>query len=103
MQLSCFLYIKRRWDEDRCKIKNLVEYISSLKRNYQILIFPEGTDLTPKTLEKSHQYANKYNLKVIIFYAYPARRTKFSCVMPNKGCTEINPRSNFDSKHSFFY
>ncbi|KAI0238534.1 Lysocardiolipin acyltransferase 1 [Lamellibrachia satsuma] len=62
MQQVAFMFIDRQWDRDRKVLTYLMNHYTDLNVNMQILIFPEGTDLTKDTKERSHAYAKKYNL-----------------------------------------
>lgn len=64
MQLACFIYVKRNWSVDRGRLKKILDYFCSLSYNYSLLIFPEGTDLTPQTVIRSDEFAQKNNLPV---------------------------------------
>lgn len=77
MQLSCFLYIKRNWTVDKIKVENMIGYYGSMKYKFSLLIFPEGTDLTPRTKIISDKYAEKNNLQKYDFVLHP-RTTGFT-------------------------
>lgn len=79
MQLACFLYIKRSWDTDKKKLENLVDYFSQLKYKFSLILFPEGTDFTPKTKEISHRFAEKNCLQKYEHVLHP-RTTGFTCL-----------------------
>lgn len=64
MQLNCFIYIKRNWESDEAEIKEVTEYLEEMDYKYQLLIFPEGTDLTASTMRKSDSFAKKNNMPV---------------------------------------
>ncbi len=59
MQMVRCLYLRRQWKEDQGRIARMVglwasAYGSSYestdeKRSFQLLLFPEGTNLTPET------------------------------------------------------
>lgn len=76
MQTACFLFIKRYWAEDKCKIQNIIEYFSRLSYKFSLLLFPEGTDLTEHTKEMSHKYSEAYNLEKYEYVLQP-RTTGF--------------------------
>ncbi len=46
MQVACFIFIQRRWEEDRKHMENMLDYFCDIREPLQLLLFPEGTDLT---------------------------------------------------------
>lgn len=63
MQMSCFLYIRRRWEDDQRLMANVLDYFKDIRHTFQVLLFPEGTNLTKETKEKSEIYAKKAGLQ----------------------------------------
>lgn len=51
MQVACFIFIKRRWEEDRSHMENMLEYFCDIREPLQLLLFPEGTDLTGNSFQ----------------------------------------------------
>lgn len=49
MQVACFIFIKRRWAEDKEHMENMLDYFCDIREPLQLLLFPEGTDLTGET------------------------------------------------------
>lgn len=49
MQVACFIFIKRRWAEDKEHMENMLDYFCDIREPLQLLLFPEGTDLTGGT------------------------------------------------------
>ncbi|KAG7204896.1 hypothetical protein KM043_005292 [Ampulex compressa] len=77
MQMNGFLYITRRWEEDQGRLSRTLDYFVALGRRTQILIFPEGTDLTKSSKEKSDRYASQHLLPQYSFTLHP-KTTGFS-------------------------
>lgn len=77
MQLNGFLYITRRWEEDQSRLSRTLDYLVALDRRSQVLIFPEGTDLTRSSKEKSDKYASQHMLPQYSFTLHP-KTTGFS-------------------------
>lgn len=77
MQMNGFLYITRRWEEDRGRLSRTLDYLVALRRRTQLLIFPEGTDLTSSSKEKSDRYASKHGLPLYHHTLHP-KTTGFS-------------------------
>ncbi|KAK1791231.1 hypothetical protein P4O66_013251, partial [Electrophorus voltai] len=46
MQVAAFIFIHRKWEEDRRHMANMLEYFCDIREPVQLLLFPEGTDLT---------------------------------------------------------
>ncbi|XP_076635235.1 lysocardiolipin acyltransferase 1 isoform X2 [Colletes latitarsis] len=77
MQMNGFLYITRRWEEDQSRLSRTLDYLVALDRRSQLLIFPEGTDLTKNSKEKSDRYALQHKLPKYSFTLHP-KTTGFS-------------------------
>ncbi|KAK4299874.1 hypothetical protein Pmani_027886 [Petrolisthes manimaculis] len=77
MQMSCFLYIHRRWEEDQRLMNNVLGYFRDIDHIFQVLLFPEGTNLTPETKKKSEEFASKAGLPPLDHLLHP-RTTGFT-------------------------
>ncbi|XP_015586760.1 lysocardiolipin acyltransferase 1 isoform X1 [Cephus cinctus] len=77
MQMNGFLYITRRWEEDQGRLSRTLDYLVAIRRRTQLLIFPEGTDLTPTSKEKSDKYALQNGLPKYSYTLHP-KTTGFS-------------------------
>ncbi|KAL1489346.1 hypothetical protein ABEB36_014259 [Hypothenemus hampei] len=62
MQLAMYIFIKRNWKNDKSVFDNYIEYVKDNQYKHALILFPEGTDLTSKTLEKSDRYAKNKGL-----------------------------------------
>ncbi|XP_058801968.1 lysocardiolipin acyltransferase 1-like isoform X2 [Phymastichus coffea] len=71
MQMNGFLYITRRWEEDQGRLSRSLDYLVALRRRSQLLIFPEGTDLTPSSKQRSDRYANSHHLPEYLYTLHP--------------------------------
>lgn len=69
--MNGFLYITRRWEEDRSRLSRTLDYLIALDSRTQLLIFPEGTDLTESSREKSDRYALKHHLPRFTYTLHP--------------------------------
>eukprot|EP00058_Branchiostoma_floridae_P007020 XP_002592508.1 hypothetical protein BRAFLDRAFT_57463 [Branchiostoma floridae] len=74
LETACFLFITRRWEEDEKIMKKILDYLSSIGHRTQLLLFPEGTDFTERTRQRSDAYAEKNNLPKYDYVLHP--RTK---------------------------
>ncbi|GAU95574.1 hypothetical protein RvY_07172 [Ramazzottius varieornatus] len=57
MQTAGFLFLDRKWENDQILFKDSVEYIKHDGRKVNMLLFPEGTDLNPKSRGRSDAFA----------------------------------------------
>lgn len=80
MQVACFVFIQRRWNEDRKHLENMLNYFCDIKEPLQLLLFPEGTDLTEKTKEKSDSFAEQNSLPKFEYVLHP-RTTGFTFIV----------------------
>lgn len=71
MQMNGFLYITRRWEEDRGRLSRTLDYLIALDSRTQLLIFPEGTDLTESSRERSDRYALQHHLPRHTYTLHP--------------------------------
>lgn len=77
MQMNGFIYITRRWQEDLGRLSRTLDYLVALGRRTQLLIFPEGTDFTKTSKQKSDKYALQHQLPLYSFTLHP-KTTGFS-------------------------
>eukprot|EP01104_Vermistella_antarctica_P017373 TRINITY_DN614_c1_g1_i1.p1 TRINITY_DN614_c1_g1~~TRINITY_DN614_c1_g1_i1.p1 ORF type:complete len:400 (-),score=71.08 TRINITY_DN614_c1_g1_i1:29-1228(-) len=80
MQCFCFLFISRAWATDESVMKDKIDYFGDLKFPIQLLIFPEGTDLSPSNVEKSHAFAEKTGLAKYDYVLHPRVKGFEHCV-----------------------
>ncbi|KAL3985111.1 Acyltransferase family protein [Acanthocheilonema viteae] len=71
MEANQFIFLDRKIKTDKERISEAIHYYASVGSNYQILLFPEGTDKTPNTTMKSNMYAKKNGLKQLNNLIYP--------------------------------
>ncbi|XP_028042111.1 lysocardiolipin acyltransferase 1-like [Bombyx mandarina] len=71
MQLNFFLYVKRNWQEDNNNLNQFVDYYKSLKYDYRLVLFPEGTDLSESNKIRSDSFAVAHNLPKYDFVLHP--------------------------------
>ena len=98
MQMCRFLYIDRCWKSDETRMGNMINHLASTynkhpcdisqssqkqtshnrnSSNFQIVLFPEGTNINEKSLAKSHRFADRSNFKRLSNVLHP-RTTGFS-------------------------
>ncbi|CAH1991185.1 unnamed protein product [Acanthoscelides obtectus] len=71
MQMSLFIYVKRKWQEDKDTLQKYINYITDIRYKHNILLFPEGTDLTEKTKMESDIYAINHNKEKYKYVLHP--------------------------------
>ena len=74
MQYMCNIFISRRWDIDEEEFKKKLFYYNAIDLPVQLLLFPEGGDLTLKSREKSDSYADTNELKRYEYCLHPRAR-----------------------------
>ena len=70
------MFLDRTFAKDKPRIDGLIDYYSKVGNNYQLLLFPEGTDKCPKATARSKQFAErseKYNEVEFLSYAVKAK------------------------------
>ncbi|CAG5116569.1 unnamed protein product [Candidula unifasciata] len=76
MQCAGFLFLKRKWEEDKDHISDCINYFSKVKSQPQFLLFPEGTDMCPNAIRRSNTFAEKQGLPNYEYVLHP-RTTGF--------------------------
>ena len=89
MTMSRFLFLKRSWSEDCKTLDKMLDYFSQIREESpkQLVLFPEGTNLSPSAKKKSDAFAAKNNRQVYSRVLHP-RTTGF--VHLTKGMMERN-------------
>ncbi|CAL8094113.1 unnamed protein product [Calicophoron daubneyi] len=76
MQSAAFIFLQRRLATDESRIGDVVSYLLGLDDYCQLFMFPEGTDLNEKSLDRSNSYAKKNSLPFLHYTLHP-RSTGF--------------------------
>ncbi|VDM81230.1 unnamed protein product [Strongylus vulgaris] len=71
MSAAHYLFLQRNMEKDAVTFDSAIEYYRGMDNNYQLLLFPEGTDKSPWTTTKSQEYAKKHGLKQLKHLLYP--------------------------------
>ncbi|VDN00958.1 unnamed protein product [Thelazia callipaeda] len=71
MESNQYIFLDRKIEIDKERITDAVHYYATIGTDYQILLFPEGTDKTADTTFKSNEYAKKNGLKELNYLIYP--------------------------------
>ncbi|TKR61056.1 hypothetical protein L596_028221 [Steinernema carpocapsae] len=71
MAASMFIFLQRNAEEDKQRLSQAIDYYIGVFGNYQILLFPEGTDKSPWTTKKSEEFAKKNGFRTLKQVIYP--------------------------------
>ncbi|XP_062980220.1 lysocardiolipin acyltransferase 1 isoform X1 [Elgaria multicarinata webbii] len=93
MQVAAFIFIQRKWEEDRNHFENMLDYFCDIHEPLQLLFFPEGTDLTDNTKARSNNYAEKNGLQKYEYVLHP-RTTGFTFIVER-----LRDGNNLDAIH----
>ena len=97
MQMARCLYIHRDWKQDEVIMERMLDHYAGIQKegelpsNFQLILFPEGTNLTPDTKRKSDTFAAKNNLKPLNNLLHP-RTTGFSFIANKMRESKTAPR-----------
>ncbi|CAH8874137.1 unnamed protein product [Trichobilharzia szidati] len=76
MQCGSFIFLRRRIATDQERLQKTVTYLLEIQDSCQLLIFPEGTNLTKVSIARSDTFAEKNNLPYLRYTLHP-RSTGF--------------------------
>ncbi|XP_018120406.1 lysocardiolipin acyltransferase 1 isoform X2 [Xenopus laevis] len=93
MQVAAFIFIHRKWEDDKNHFEAMLDYFCDIKEHLQILIFPEGTDLTDNTKARSDEFAEKNKLQKYEYVLHP-RTTGFTFIVDR-----LREGNNLDAIH----
>ncbi|XP_026551418.1 lysocardiolipin acyltransferase 1 [Pseudonaja textilis] len=93
MQVAAFIFIQRKWEEDKHHFGNMLDYFCDIHEPLQLLIFPEGTDLTDETKARSDTFAEKNGLQKYEYVLHP-RTTGFTFIVDR-----LRDGNNLDAVH----
>jgi len=71
MQLFLFLFLSRKWEKDQIYLEKQYTFFAQNKLPLQLLIFPEGTDLSPENQQRHREYSQSKNLTVYQYLLHP--------------------------------
>ncbi|XP_041107027.1 lysocardiolipin acyltransferase 1-like isoform X1 [Polyodon spathula] len=93
MQVASFIFIHRKWEDDQRHVEAMLEYFCAIREPLQLLIFPEGTDLTANTRARSDVFAEKNGLQKYKYVLHP-RTTGFTFIVES-----LRKGDNLDAVH----
>lgn len=66
-----FVFLARNKSKDVSRVRDICEYLVGLEVPTTMLIFPEGTDLSPSNHQKSLDFARKEGLAEYQYVLHP--------------------------------
>ncbi|XP_060042799.1 lysocardiolipin acyltransferase 1 isoform X2 [Erinaceus europaeus] len=93
MQAAAYIFIHRKWKDDKSHFEDMIDYFCDIHEPLQLLIFPEGTDLTENSKARSNEFAEKNSLKKYEYVLHP-RTTGFTFVVDR-----LREAENLDAVH----
>lgn len=80
MQAAAYIFIHRKWKDDKSHFEDMIDYFCDIREPLQLLLFPEGTDLTENSMTRSNEFAEKNGLQKYKYVLHP-RTTGFTFVV----------------------
>jgi lysocardiolipin and lysophospholipid acyltransferase len=80
MQVLLFIFLSRDWTSDEAYLHQMFGHFVESKYPLQLLIFPEGTDLSESNKAKSQKYAEENNLTKYEQVLHPRTKGFVLCV-----------------------
>lgn len=93
MQAAAYIFIHRKWKDDKSHFEDMLDYFCDIREPIQLLIFPEGTDLTEYSKARSNDFAEKNGLQKYEYVLHP-RTTGFTFVVDR-----LREGKNLDAVH----
>ncbi|XP_007937001.1 lysocardiolipin acyltransferase 1 [Orycteropus afer afer] len=93
MQAAAYIFIHRKWKDDKSHFENMIDYFCHIREPLQLLIFPEGTDLTENSKARSNDFAEQNGLQKYEYVLHP-RTTGFTFVVDR-----LRAGKNLDAVH----
>ncbi len=90
MQVAMFIFLNRNKEQDLKKIADMLRHITTrIDPQANVLIFPEGTDLSLNTLAKSHQFSKENNLPAFEYVLHPKSAGFVACCEALQGKNRV--------------
>jgi len=86
--MSDFIFLARNWEKDKQTLTNGMTALASYPSSIWLLLFAEGTRLSPEKLELSQKFAKERNLHVLKHHLTP-RSKGFVHVIQNMDTSKI--------------
>ena len=85
MQILLYLFLSRNWASDEGYLRHMLCYLVDCKYPLQLVVFPEGTDLSDNNRKKSHAFAAKSGLKKYEYVMHPRTKGFVACMESLRG------------------
>lgn len=93
MQAAAYIFIQRKWKDDKSHFEDMIDYFCDIHEPLQLLLFPEGTDLTENSKARSNEFAEKNGLQKYEYVLHP-KTTGFTFVVDR-----LREGKNLDAVH----
>ncbi|CAB3396995.1 unnamed protein product [Caenorhabditis bovis] len=80
MSCGSYIFLERNFENDKPELEKMIKYYAEMGKNYQILLFVEGTDKGERATNLSHAYADKMGLERYEHVLHP-RTTGFTFLL----------------------
>ncbi|USW56022.1 Putative phospholipid/glycerol acyltransferase [Septoria linicola] len=87
MQFYNFIFLSRKWEQDRYKFKQHLDHLKNPNDPMWLLIFPEGTNLSDVTRQKSAKWAEKTGVPDMKHQLLPRATGLQFCLQQLRGST----------------
>ncbi|KAJ9662845.1 hypothetical protein H2201_005926 [Coniosporium apollinis] len=87
-QFYNFIFLSRKWEKDKSRFKEHLDKLNKPREPMWLLIFPEGTNLSKSTRERSKEWAEKNGLEDMKHQLLPRSTGLHFCLEELKGTTE---------------
>mmetsp|Transcript_5254 Transcript_5254/g.16054 ORF Transcript_5254/g.16054 Transcript_5254/m.16054 type:complete len:373 (-) Transcript_5254:42-1160(-) len=75
-----YMFLSRNWEHDELFLSRRLHTMRDCGLPYQLLIFPEGTDLSDDNLRRSHEFSEKRGLEKYQYVLHPRVRGLMHCI-----------------------
>ena len=79
-QVAGFIFLSRKWSRDEQLLSNALRYFIKSHYPLQLLLFPEGTDLSEANKARSQQFAHDNQLQVYNHVLHPHIKGFTKCI-----------------------
>uniref|UniRef100_A0A915DMI6 Phospholipid/glycerol acyltransferase domain-containing protein n=1 Tax=Ditylenchus dipsaci TaxID=166011 RepID=A0A915DMI6_9BILA len=80
MGCGAYTFLSRNYEQDQRVLQLMLKYYKDSQSNYQLLLFPEGTDRGERAVQISHAFADKNKLQRYDYLLHP-RTTGFNYIL----------------------
>ena len=90
MDFVLFLFVHRNWSDDEKAITDMINFYHDTSLPVQLLLFPEGSNLSDLNKQKDRQFAEKNGLCVNEYVMHPRTKGFVHCVKQLRKRKEID-------------